>query len=82
MRVENKNDNMVQPEECDWCGAMGVELERFYRFGPRHNVAWLCPYCRNDFCRGENNVVKSVSAMFNVLEKRIKREYTSKREVK
>ena len=71
MQVENENDRQEMPDECDVCGS-SVPLERFQSFGPGHHVDWLCSYCANDFTHGQNSVVKSIAAMLNKLEERLK----------
>ena len=71
MKVENQDDRKEMPEECDSCGSK-VNLKRFEHYGPGYNVDWLCHYCTCDFSRGKNDVVKSVAAMLNVFEERIK----------
>jgi len=70
MRVENENDRMDDPGECDNC-SVEAELERFSYFGPGHQVEWLCCYCTEDFTRGKSDIVKSVAAMLHTLEKKI-----------
>lgn len=72
MRVENKDDRSEMPEECDRCMTMTRRLTRYYHFGPGHNVDWLCKYCGHDFSHGQDKVVKSIAAMFNVLERSLK----------
>jgi len=72
MRVDNESDRSESPEECDNCGSM-VGLHRFCHYGPGWNVEWLCVYCIVDHTHGESSVVKSIAAMFNVLEKRLKK---------
>jgi len=70
MKVDNKTDRLEMPEECDNCGYM-TKLERFYHFGPGHNVNWLCPYCCLDHSHGQNDIIKTIAGMLNELEKRI-----------
>ena len=76
MRVERKNDRLLDPEECDNCGYK-TSLERFYFYGPGHNVEWLCEYCRLDHSHGENDVIRTVAGMLNRLEERLKKEIIS-----
>lgn len=66
MRVENATDRSKMPEECDNCG-FPVTLERFYSYGPGHNVKWLCKYCCRDFTEGDA-IIKSIAAMLNKFE--------------
>ena len=68
MRVENENDRMEMPEECDNCGSE-VPLTRYYNYGPGHNVKWLCHYCDLDHTQGESVELKSIAAMLNELER-------------
>lgn len=70
MKVDNENDRMEMPEECDYCSS-DVDLERYYSYGPGHNVDWLCPYC--SVCFTKNPTLRSIASMFNTLEERLKR---------
>jgi hypothetical protein len=69
MKVDNENDRKEPPEECDNCGESGVELERFYHFGPGHNVDWLCCYCSRDFTQGKDAIVKTIASMLHEFER-------------
>ena len=68
MRVDNENDRMEPPEDCDTCGSE-VPLTRFRWYGPGHQVAWHCAYCA---VANEHNITRTLGAMFNVLEFRLK----------
>ena len=72
--------NQDIPEECDNCGRE-APLVRFEHYGPGHNVDWLCPYCLCDFSHGKSDVVKSIAAMLNVFENRIRYSETETTEV-
>lgn len=67
MRVNNPDDRAEMPEECDNCGS-SVKLKRFSHYGPGHQVEWLCRYCANITGKG-SDIVHSIAAMFNELEK-------------
>ena len=71
MRVENAADRARMPKECDNCGS-SVILERFYSYGPSHNVRWLCKYCCRDFTQGDNAIIKSIAAMLHKFEEDFK----------
>jgi len=73
MRVENENDRMEEPEECDWCRTTAGGLTRHAHYGPGYQVDWLCKYCENGYGHSGNTTIASMAAMFNVLEKRIKK---------
>ena len=68
MRVDNENDRMKMPEECDRCGYPTDKLVRHSHYGPGYQVDWLCRYCEVDFTRGNDDIVKSIAGMFNTFE--------------
>lgn len=71
MRVESKESRLEMPDGCDNCEYGTKDLERFYTFGPGHNVYWLCPYCLYDHSWGKDITVRTVACMLNALENRI-----------
>lgn len=71
MKVENRDDLMEEPEECFGCSFMGVKLERFYHYGPGHNVNWLCCYCQHSLCL-DDKISRTMAGMFHQFEKNLK----------
>ena len=65
---EARDKRLTEPEECDCCGSE-VKLYR-YDFYDRDDVEWLCKYCEVSFNKYDT---KSMAAMFNVLEKELKK---------
>ena len=66
MKVDNRDDRQEMPEECDGCGYM-TKLERFYQYGPGHNVNWYCRFCANS-----TTIDSNTSNLFNELLEAIK----------
>ncbi len=71
MKVDNPDDRQETPEECDWCGSMDVELQRFTSYGPGHQVDWLCKYCMHSLDR-DSSCLQSMACMLHELEKSLK----------
>lgn len=69
VRVETPDDRKEKPEECDGCGDGKAKLTRYYRYGPWHQVDWLCPYCE---VASDNEQRRMLAAMFNVLERKLR----------
>jgi hypothetical protein len=69
MRVESEHDRKEKPEECDGCSDSKAGLTRYYSYGPGHQVRWLCPYCE---VASASEYRATLSAMFNVLERRLR----------
>ena len=74
MKVERASDRMEMPEECDNCGGK-VKLERYIEssvpIDGSYNVEWFCKYCANAYRDKERSLVKTMAAMFNILEEAI-----------
>ena len=58
--------NRVKIGDCDSCMADNVEVTRFSK-------KWYCPYCMVSYIGGTSEG-KTLSPMFNQLEKRLKNE--------
>lgn len=59
---------MAELDGCDGCGTSGVELTEFQEIdGERH----YCPYCFVGL-KLKDTTTRNLTAMFNVLEKRLK----------
>ena len=77
MRVENKGDRATNPGECDACGMEdqggSTAVARFERYGPGHQVAWHCFFCRN-FHDPENITHKNLARLGHFIMAEIKAE--------
>ncbi len=70
MRVDDPDERMDNPGECDDCGYLIDDLERFSHCGPGYQVSWLCKYCAVSHAPGDD-IGRTLAGMFHVLEKTI-----------
>lgn len=79
MRVENKNDRLTMPDECDSCEAPTENLKRAsYNGRGGWQVSWLCCYCDvafSDKYDGSDGVYdttnRTLGRLLNVLERNL-----------
>lgn len=61
----------MKPEECEGCHTITENLTLYDDYRGPH---WICDYCGMGV---ESDPVKSMAAMFHVLERRLKEEIKS-----